>query len=115
MISTTKTATELKAERDKLNAAIRKAERAEKAAAQKALLDAKHSLGVWFAESMGLTTVEAIEAVREALNPDTLKGTVSAQPVTETATADDRHEDEPVVEDSGSHEHEIGQRQWSGS
>ena len=78
MTTTTKTAAELLAERKALNNAIRAAQRAEKAAAAKAILDAQHALGLWLAEATELTTVDAVEAARAGLDLDAVRALVHA-------------------------------------
>ena len=92
-----KTAAELKAERDALNKQIRAAERAEKKAAERALLDAQHTLGVWLAESLKATTPEAVEAIREAVDLDHVRVRLAGPGVTETDTGDDASGEEGVV------------------
>ncbi|KAB1653250.1 hypothetical protein F8O01_15390 [Pseudoclavibacter chungangensis] len=101
---TNKTAAELKAERAKLNAQIRAAERAEKKAAARALLDAKHSLGEWLADSLGATSAEEVETLRRAVDLDHAREWLTAQ-----GSAEDGHEeatsgDGSVVDYSTSYE-----------
>ena len=91
----TKTAAQLKAERDDLNRAIRNAERAEKRAAEQAVVDAKLALGEYLAEALGATTVEAIEGVQLALDVDQIKEQVEAALAAAEA-------DEPSTEDDDS-------------
>lgn len=100
----TKTAAELKAERAKLNAEIRAAERAEKKAAAQVLIDAKHSLGEWLADSLGATTTEEVEALQQAVDLDHAREWLTAQ-----GGAEDGHEeatsgDGSVVDYSPSYE-----------
>lgn len=78
----TKTAAELKAERDELNKAIRAAERAEREAAKRAVLDAQHALGEWLAEGIGATTPEAVEAIRGSLDLDQIRAALDAPATT---------------------------------
>lgn len=81
MITTTKTAAELRAERAKLNNQIRAAERAEREAAKAALRDAQHALGEWLAESLGATTPEAVEALREVVDLDHVRDRLAGDDV----------------------------------
>ncbi|HRV67171.1 MAG TPA: hypothetical protein P5074_12495 [Candidatus Nanopelagicales bacterium] len=128
MTTTTKTAAELLAERKALNNAIRAAQRAEKAAAAKAILDAQHALGLWLAEATELTTVDAVEAARAGLDLDAVRALVHAALAGDDeypqGAQDDESEgdesvdgeaadDEPVDEVSSPHGHEIGQRLWN--
>lgn len=113
MTTTTKTAAELLADRKALNNAIRAAQRAEKAAAEKASLDAQHALGVWLAGATGLTTVEAVEAVRAGLDLDAVRVLVRAALEVEDEDLEGAEADEPEDVISSPHGHEIGQRQWS--
>ena len=88
MTTTTKTAAELRAERDALNKQIRAAERAEKKAAERALLDAQHALGEWLAESLAATTPEAVEALREVVDLDHVRVRLAGPGVTETGDSE---------------------------
>lgn len=88
MTTTSKTAAELKAERDALNKQIRAAERAEKKAAERALLDAQHALGEWLAESLAAATPEAVERLREAVDLDHVRDRLAGDDVTETGDSE---------------------------
>lgn len=96
-MTTTKTAAELKAERAELNRQIRAAERAEKKAAEQALLDAQHALGEWLAESLEAATPEAVERLRAAVDLDHVRARLAGPGVTETGTGDAASGDEGVV------------------
>ena len=100
----TKTAAELKTERTKLNAQIRAAERAEKKAAAQALLDAKHSLGEWLADSLGATTTEEVEALRQAVDLDHAREWLTAQGGAEDGHQEATSGDGSVVDYSPSYE-----------
>jgi len=95
MTNTTKTAAELLAERKALNAKIRAAQRAEKAAVAKAVLDAKHALGVRLADALGLSTVEAVEAARAGLDLDAVRALVKTALVVEDEAAQETREERP--------------------
>lgn len=99
-----KTAADLRKERAKLNAAIRAAERAEKKAAEQAVADAKHSLGQWLANALGATTVDEVEALREAVDLDHVRERVTAPAVTGADDTADVSDDEGVVDSSAAQE-----------
>lgn len=97
MSITSKTAAELKAEREALNKQIRAAERAEREAAKAALRDAQHALGEWLAEELKAATPEAVGRLREAVDLDHVRARLAGPGVTETGTGDDASGEEDVV------------------
>ncbi|WP_334137722.1 hypothetical protein [Corynebacterium variabile] len=100
----TKTAAELKAERAKLNAQIRAAERAEKKAAAQAFTNAKHSLGEWLADSLGATSAEEVETLRRAVDLDHARERLAAQGGAEDGHQEATSGDGSVVDYSTSYE-----------
>ena len=110
-MTTTKTAAELKAERQMLNAEIRKAERAERQAARRALLDSQHELGEWLAQSTGATTVEQVQALREVIDLDAIRAGLDATAV-ENSTAGQAEADVSMVESSDHDRVEPSERSW---
>lgn len=59
-----KSVEKMQAERRELDRRIRAAKRAEKKAAEEALLSERQALGVWLAESVGADTIEDVQTLR---------------------------------------------------
>ena len=108
MTEATKTAAELKAERAELNKAIRAAERAEKKAAEKALLDAKHTLGVWLADGLGATTLDEVEALRGGVDLNRIRERLASPVATESDDQEATSSDDPAADSSTSPEVDEG-------
>lgn len=84
---------------------IRDAKRAERKAEAKALLDAQHGLGEWFATRVGATTPDAVRRLEEWLNNDRRLDQIEAGYAPESVTSEASPGDVAEVENGYPYEH----------
>lgn len=90
---------ELEAEIAEKRKALRAARRAEKAAAARALSDAKHGLGVRLADAVGVTTPEEVDALWSVLELDHITSAFQAAQLARNSTTDQAISDTTEVQE----------------